>query len=64
LEFFENNFNIRPAWDVHALQPQHVGSAPRGTPLNLGSLHSTLQIRPSLSHNEAMAWPEELNSGN
>jgi len=23
-------------WDVHSLQPQHDGSAPRGTPLNLG----------------------------
>ena len=24
------------AWDVRSLQPQHDGSAPRGTPLNLG----------------------------
>jgi len=28
------------------------------------SLHFTLQTRPSLSHNEARAQPEELNSGN
>jgi len=27
-------------------------------------LHFTQQTRPSLSHNEARAWPEELNSGN
>jgi len=26
-------------------------------------LHFTLQTRPSLSHNEARAWPEEVNSG-
>ena len=30
----------------------------------INSLHFTLQTRPSLSHNEARAWPEELNSGN
>ena len=24
------------SWDVRSLQPQHDGSAPRGTPLNLG----------------------------
>jgi len=27
---------ISPAWDVRSLQLQHDGSAPRGTPLNLG----------------------------
>ena len=29
------------SWDVRSLQPQHDGSAPRGTPLNLGQKSPT-----------------------
>jgi len=41
LEFFENNFTVSFYCDVRSLQPQHDGSAPRGTPLNLGPMWPT-----------------------